>query len=450
MARLPSNACIYPFRAAMLMHGEPATPCCRFHTRFLDNNIRSAGEQMQPEQFVELMRTEFDNNLKDFDNTFQDIRETMMRNEWHPGCYKCKADEETKGHSMRTEADSFFDDFTDEAKLEYLEITVGRKCNLKCMSCGPEFSNKWDTDAIKFPELGSDAYKIEQLKKIEELDLDHVSHYRSTEGIYKIFKDLRYIKVTGGEPFLHPQFLRFVIKLAEVGLAPQIEIEIFTNCTWWPKKADYDALMQFKKIFICPSIDCIGEVNDVLRFPSKWNTVEDTLDKWVATREEFGWDKIEIKVAATISVLNAPYMLDFFMWTQYKRLDVQFQTVYEPHYMSILHWPDWFKAKLRYTVDVQFANLEQEPMKSVISKGYKIRWNRLRQLHRLLQNLCEANDAEDKSKQYTDLMKKILRQRDILDLDKLKRFKDLLELEAKPIPEWGSGEREEWTGRYEE
>ena len=87
-------------------------------------------------------------------DTFREVRETMMRNEWHPGCYKCKADEETKGHSMRTEAGAFFEEFTDKVKLEYLEITVGRKCNLKCMSCGPEYSNKWDTDAIKFPELG--------------------------------------------------------------------------------------------------------------------------------------------------------------------------------------------------------------------------------------------------------------------------------------------------------
>jgi len=446
MARLPSNACIYPFRAAMLMHGEPATPCCRFHSRFLDNDIRSAGEQMQPEQFVELMRTEFDNNLKDFNNTFSDVRETMMRNEWHPGCYKCRVDEETKGHSMRTEADAFFNDFTDEAKLEYLEITVGRKCNLKCMSCGPEFSNKWDTDAIKFPELGSDAYKIEQLKKIEELDLDHVSHYRSTEGIYKIFKDLRYIKVTGGEPFLHPQFLRFVIKLAEVGLAPQIEIEIFTNCTWWPKKADYDALVQFKKIIICPSIDALGTVNEVLRYPSKWNTVEDTLDKWITTRDDLGWDKVEIKAACTISVINAPYMYEFFMWTQYKRIGAVFQTVYEPHYMSITHWPNWFKDKLKFLVNNQFETAYR--MQEQLNRGTKIRWDKMEKLHKLLVRLCNHNEAEDRTYQYTDTLKKLLRHREILDLDLVAEFKHLLDLDAIPVT-WGPGEREEWTGRYE-
>ena len=64
MARLPSNACAYPFRAAMLMHGEPATPCCRFHTHFLDNDLREAGEQMAPQDCVRLMRSEFKANIK--------------------------------------------------------------------------------------------------------------------------------------------------------------------------------------------------------------------------------------------------------------------------------------------------------------------------------------------------------------------------------------------------
>ena len=313
---------------------------------------------------------------------------------------------------------------------------------MRCLSCGPEFSTKWDKDAIKFPELGNSAYDIEQLKKIEELDLDSVKP--------EWFHDLKYIKVTGGEPFLHPQFLRWVVALADSGIAEQVEIEIFTNCTWWPKKADYDALMKFKKITICPSIDCISEVNDVLRYPSKWDKIESTLDKWIDTREQLGWDKVEIKIASTISVLNAPYMLDFFLWTQYKRVDVQFQTVYEPHYMSILHWPDWFKIKLRFTIDMQMETMESPPMKDIYSKGNKIRWNRLRQLYKLIRSLCEPNGVEDNSKQYTDTMKKILRHREILDWDKVKRFKQVLELNAEQIPEWGSGERDEWQGRYKQ
>ena len=112
--QLPKNACAYPFKAGMIMHGVPTTPCCRFHDRFLEESDKE--------------------HVNVYGEMFTDIRETMMRNEWHPGCYKCKADEETKGSSMRTEADEFFTDFTDEVRLEYLEITVGRLCNLACQT----------------------------------------------------------------------------------------------------------------------------------------------------------------------------------------------------------------------------------------------------------------------------------------------------------------------------
>jgi len=443
MARLPSKACVYPFKAAMLAHGLPATPCCRFHHRFLDDidtkelaMVLGGAEEGKAQDLIEVMRSRIFMDLAEFNkNTFQNVRETMMRNEWHPGCYKCKADEETKGHSMRTEAGAFFENFDDEVKLEYLEITVGRKCNLKCMSCGPEYSNKWDTDAIKFPELGVPAAEVEQLKKVEELDLTKTEDMPST-----VFEHLRHIKVTGGEPFLHPQFLLFIKRLANEGLASQITIEIFTNCTWWPAKADYDSLAQFNKILICPSIDATGELNDILRFPSKWDKVEQTLDKWINMREELGWDKVEIKTATTISVINAPYMYDFLLWASVKKkINVMFQTVYEPNYLSIIHWPDWYKQKLKYTINVQFENYPQYIP--------KVRWDRFDKLRRLIISLCDSPSDIDNSYQYTDILKKLLRHRDCYDLDKMKRFKYLLDLEAKSIPEWGPGSRNDWQGR---
>ena len=84
------------------------------------------------------MRLDFIGDMQNFGDAFTDVRETMMRGEWHPCCYKCKADEDTKGHQTRTEANESPSDFTDSVRLEYLEITVGRHCNLRCPSCGPE------------------------------------------------------------------------------------------------------------------------------------------------------------------------------------------------------------------------------------------------------------------------------------------------------------------------
>ena len=371
MSKLPANACAYPFKGAMLMHGVPATPCCRFHNRFLT------------------------------DRGFDEIRETMMRNEWHPGCYKCRADEESKGHSMRTEADEFFDSFDDVVRLEYLEITVGRLCNLACLSCGSDFSHTWDKDELA---LGiSNESKIATLKKEQEYDLDALDLDK--------LQHVKYIKVTGGEPFLHRQFLRLIVRLADAGLAPQIEIEIFTNCTWYPQKVEYDALLQFKHIKLSPSIDGYGTTNELLRYPSKWDVIESTLDKWIETRHTTG--RLEIAAATTVSVINAPQMWEFTNWARvHKGINVIYQTVYEPHYMSITHWPKWYKDTLAMIVDQQFS-------------GFNPKGGRFKKAHQLLEKLCATPSEQDNSEAYIKELKRVLEHRGQL-IDMAPKFASIL------------------------
>jgi MoaA/NifB/PqqE/SkfB family radical SAM enzyme len=342
------------------MHGQPATPCCRFHNRFL------------PE-----------------DNSFDEIRETMMRNEWHPGCYKCKSDEEVKGSSMRTEADEFFNDFTDTVRLEYLEITVGRLCNLACLSCGADFSHTWDKDAIA---LGINSpEQIEKLKEVQEYDLDNIN--------LDDLKHVKFIKVTGGEPFLHRQFLNLVVRLADSGIAEQIDLEIFTNCTWFPAKLELDALMKFKRIQLSPSIDGVGSTNDLLRYPSKWENVEATLDKWIEVKDATG--RLKIATATTVSVINAPQLHEFIHWARvHKGIEVILQTVYEPHYLSIEHWSNGFRRALDLIVDQQYM-------------GFNKNSGKFKASHKLLKDLCSTvtNAHDDKTQEYITELKRILAHR---------------------------------------
>lgn len=390
MSKLPSNACAYPFKAAMLQHGLPATPCCRFHHRFL-SDVDS--DPLTP---------------------FADIQETMLKNEWHPGCYKCKADELAGKASMRTEADKFFSDFTSNADLEYLEITVGRLCNLACITCGPEFSHTWDDDVIAL-KIEKQKY-IDQLREVQELDLDNMDLEK--------LQNLKYLKVTGGEPFLHRQFLNLIVRLADSGIAENVRIEIFTNCTWYPAKVEMDALLQFKQVRITTSLDGIGTVNNFIRYPSKWERIEETLDKWIEVRDSFGAPynrKFIVSAAPTVSVLNACYMFEFMHWARvHKQIEVVLQTVYEPNHLSITHWPDWFKKKLQYTVNAQF-------------EGFNNRYDKLKPAHQLISKLCATPSNEiDKSSEYFHEIKRIARHRG-QDVRELKKFWDLINLEATRI-----------------
>lgn len=387
MARLHSNGCIYPFRAQMLQPGVAATPCCRFHNRFLSDSD------------------------KDPAHLFADIQEYQIRGEWHPGCYKCRADEDAGKTSMRTEADDLFEDFTTDQRLEYMEITVGRLCNLACASCGPEFSHTWDRDTLALG-LETAAY-VENLKRYNELDLDNIP--------IDVLKYLRNIKVTGGEPFLHRQFLRFVIRLADAGIAENIRIEIFTNCTWYPEKMEMAALLKFKQVRITTSLDGRGPVNDVLRYPSEWSRVESVLDKWIAVRDSFGAPynrKFIVSAAPTVGVINAPHMFEFMHWARvHKQIEVVLQTVYEPHHLSITHWPAWFKRRLQFVVDMQF-------------QGFNNRADKLRPAHTLISKLCSTPSGEDRSSQYLRQINQLLKHRG-QTIETADKFWAIINLEAE-------------------
>ena len=109
-------------------------------------------------------------------------------------------------------------------------------------------------------------------------------------------------------------------------------------------------------------------------------------------------------------------MLESPLWTQYKKVNVQFLTVYEPNYMSIIHYQE-IGLKVNCVLQLTQSHLCMKSlMLSVLKKGNKIRKDKLKELHQTLQKLCEHNGVEDKPEQYTDTMKKILRLREILDL----------------------------------
>ena len=358
---LPKNACAYPFKAKMLMHGTPATPCCRFHDRFLSEADR------------------------DPDNLFADIRATMMRNAWHAGCYKCKQDEENRGHSMRTNADEFFEDFDDVMRLEYMEITVGRLCNLACVTCGFEYSHKWDDDAIALnvPSL----WKMEHLKKNSEYDLDALD--------LNELRHLKHMKVTGGEPLLHKQFLNLIVRLADSDIAKNINIEIFTNCTWWPKKVEYDALMKFKSVRITASIDAYGDLNNIIRYPAKWDVMESVLHKWIeASKTHFDF---EVMIACTLGVLNAPVLFDIVKWARCDlRIPIAVQPVYEPHEYALSEWPEWFKEQVREIFNEQYKSLHYKDKK------------RIQRAYNVINSLCDTMVSEDRSEEYFEQINRLL------------------------------------------
>ena len=84
-------------------------------------------------------------------------------------------------------------------------------------------------------------------------------------------------------------------------------LQITTNATLTPKfngKDIFDFIPKFKEVHMNVSIEFWGEKNNYLRFPSKWETIMNNVEKFKK------FSNVIVNYHPTLNALNIGYMLD--------------------------------------------------------------------------------------------------------------------------------------------
>lgn len=196
---------------------------------------------------------------------FRDIRRRMLAGERLAGCEKCYQQERSGVTSLRqasnrdNPAPLSPTERIQAAELTSVELFMGRECNLKCRMCMPLLSTKWSEDAkalgywtIEAPAAAPDP----------------------CDRLRPLLKGLRVVKLLGGEPMLTPAHARVLDLLVSEGEPSEIALEYTTNVTLFPGESILARWEKFKSVRIGLSIDGYGRVNSLIRFPSRWSTVE--------------------------------------------------------------------------------------------------------------------------------------------------------------------------------
>lgn len=246
----------------------------------------------------------------------QKVRAQMLAGESVPGCRHCQVEEALGIPSLRNRA------FTTpalattpEVYLTYIEITVGRVCNLKCRTCGSLHSTKWEQ---------------------EELELGIHSQHKTHDWLEDFnfnqedFARLRTIKITGGEPLLSRSLPKFFDRLLTTGLAQKIKLQLYTNATIQPSAELLAQLAGFQEVHLYLSIDGCGPVNEYLRPPSQWSNIQEVIQLWLAWQAQNS--HVNSSLAHTLSLLNLLSFADFLAWR--RTLQPQPGLV-----LQIVHWP---------------------------------------------------------------------------------------------------------------
>ena len=155
----------------------------------------------------------------------------------------------------------------DDIIPSYLEVSFSNLCNLKCTYCNDNFSSRWESDIKKY---GDYKYVDGRKSKNEIIKGDNQILEKFKLFFPEIIKNLKLLRITGGEPTLHDE-LYDILNYIKNNPQKDLTLCINTNLCSNPKKIDkfIDSLKELqnnvKKITIYTSCDTSGKHAEFIR-----------------------------------------------------------------------------------------------------------------------------------------------------------------------------------------
>ena len=329
---MSNNKCILPWiavdRNTKTKKGEITfSPCCLFETK---KHYKSVEEYWNSEEL-------------------QELRQSFIDNKKHSGCNQCWNPESKGIKSLRQSVnESRFKEYENRTFSKIctelptqIKYTVGDHCNLACRMCVPNSSSKvkkvWETLEIE-----------------DRVPVDNFDWYNY---IIQNYQSIKYLDITGGEPFYHKNTKKILRFLVESNKINDITIYITTNLTIIDEET-INLLKKFKEVILRISIDSIGERQEYIRAGLNWKEFEKNIDR--VKKENF-----TIMVAPSLSVLNICTFDQLETWCRQKNIAMSQPSIVEyplemaPHNLPVaLHnmVPDKFKEILKQSINADSLN----------------------------------------------------------------------------------------------
>ena len=267
------------------------TPCCAI-ARYTpeEKNSKSLSEKLN---HINLIR----------------VRAQLKADIWPSECSSCKQAEQIKTESLRTMFNQYassrgVDDTMhttlDPKDVYSVHISVGSKCNSKCMTCNPGSSSLWQ-----------DEWKtIWNMKEMISTSDPIIEDPKLVNELITEFTSIKKITFLGGEPTINSNHLDYLNLLIANNRSRDIDLGYVTNLTGIDDSL-LDVWSNFRKIDLNISLDAYGEKNDYIRYPIKWTKVESNLRKFLDWASE---DKISIGLSLTPSAFNCIHLDEVYQY----------------------------------------------------------------------------------------------------------------------------------------
>ena len=251
----------------------------------------------------------------------------------------------------------------DNNAIEYIDLRLGNKCNLKCKMCFPTWSNQIQRHFITAKENGI----INDFNRHVDADTysqeTHADYLRRVLTAILNTPTIKTIALAGGEPFVMDEVEWFLNQLVD-NRRTDINIRIVTNVTVVTDRM-LNLLKKFNTVTLQCSIDGIEEDIEYQRFPSKWSVIENNFIKLYQSG-------LKTILVPCFSQLNTLSVLKFLTWTSsFEKTPVFFNEVTHPSFLNFQLIP------MEYRQDL-IKELDKFTLPKNVDKNYLVFFNKIK------------------------------------------------------------------------
>ena len=288
--------------------------------------------------------------------SFKKLRKDFLEGVKNPECHYCWKGQAVGTHTMReamldwmhkwgvseSVRNSINEDYSiTEPEIHYLDARLDNNCNLKCRSCGPEYSTTWYPESLELREMNviGPNFNLPELKRFYEASVD-------VKALEKNITTLRRIYFAGGEPLIMPQHYQILDLFLEHGMT---DIDIFYNTNFSKlSQGRYDAIeywKKFKNIQVTASLDGNHARAEYARKNLSWAKVIENRQRMLDEVPH-----IKFFLGPTLSIYTAYNIVDFHReWVELgfiKPWEIIVNSLYGPEHLAISNLPNHHKQQL--------------------------------------------------------------------------------------------------------
>lgn len=251
----------------------------------------------------------------------------------------------------------------DTKVIEYIDLRLGNKCNLKCKMCFPAWSNQIQQHFIAAKEHGIINDFNRHIDADTYSESEHYDYLKRVLGAILNTPTIKTIMLAGGEPFVMSEVEWFLNQLVD-NKRTDISMNILTNVTVVTDRM-VRLLGKFKSVVMQCSIDGVEEDIEYQRFPSKWSVIENNFIKLYQSG-------LKTTLVPCFSQLNTLSVLKFLTWTSsFEKTPVFFNEVSHPSFLNFQLIPIEYRQEL-------IKELETFQLPKNVDKNYKVFFNKIK------------------------------------------------------------------------